>query len=82
MFFRGAGDRLQIVPVPWSCTATYRMPVATWRGMMTEHYPGGGWVRLSDETLDHLNRRRAARGHPSFDACIAELLEGAGEGDD
>ncbi len=82
VFFRGADDRLQIVPVPWSCTATYRMPVATWQAMMTDHYPGGGWIRLSDETLDRLNRRRAARGQPSFEACIAELLEGAGAGDD
>jgi Family of unknown function (DUF6084) len=82
VFFRGADDRLQMVPVAWSTTASYRMPVAAWQAMMTDHYPGGGWVRLSDDTLDRLNHRRATRGQPSFDACIAELLEGAGKGDD
>jgi hypothetical protein len=75
VFFRGRGDRLQVVPVPWSATAQYRMPVARWRAMIAEHYPGGGWIRVDDETLDALNDRRGERGLATFDACIAELLE-------
>ena len=43
--------------------------------MIAEHYPGGGWIRLSHETLEALNARRAARGLPSFDACVEELLD-------
>jgi hypothetical protein len=74
VFFRGR-ERLQVVPVSWSSTAKFRMPVAAWRAMMTEHYPGGGWIRLSEETLAALNERRAARGLPSFDACVQELLD-------
>ena len=62
----------------WSSTAQFRMPVATWRAMIAEHYPGGGWIRVSDETLAALNDRRGARGLPSFDACIDELLERRG----
>ena len=55
------------------------MPVAAWRAMIAEHYPGGGWIRLADDTLDGANDRRARRGLPSFDACVDELLEqGAG----
>ncbi len=75
VFYREPGGALQIAPVPWSRTAKFRMPIAAWRRMMAEHYPGGGWIRLSDETLARLNRRRAARGLPSFDACLEELLE-------
>jgi hypothetical protein len=74
VFFHGPA-KLQVIPVPWSSTAKYRMPVSAWRAMMAEHYPGGGWIRLSDETLSALNERRAARGLPSFDACIQELLD-------
>ena len=44
--------------------------------MIAEHYPGGGWVRVHQRTLAILNERRAARGLPTFDACIEELLEG------
>jgi len=76
VFFHGAQDRLQVVPVAWSSTAKYRMPIAAWRAMIGEHYPGGGWIRLSDETLEALNERRAERGLPSFDACVRELLDG------
>ena len=82
VFFYDADGRLQVVPVPWSRTAQFRMPLAAWQAMIAEHYPGGGWIRLSDETLDRLNRRRAARGQPSFEVSIAELLEEAGEGAD
>jgi hypothetical protein len=76
VFYRGPGDRLQVAPVPWSRTAQFRMPVDAWRETIAEHYPGGGWIRLGHDTLDALNGRRAARGLASFDACVAELLNG------
>jgi hypothetical protein len=74
VFYRSANSRLQVAPVPWSATARFQMPVAVWRAMIAEHYPGGGWIRLGHETLAALNARRAARGLPSLDACVAELL--------
>ncbi|MDQ6835251.1 MAG: DUF6084 family protein [Actinomycetota bacterium] len=76
VFFHGAGGGLQVSPVSWSSTAQYRMPVEVWRTMIAEHYPGGGWIRVSDDTLRALNARRAGRGLASFDACVAELLDG------
>jgi Family of unknown function (DUF6084) len=70
------GDgRLQMTPVPWSSSAQFAMPVAVWRAMIGEHYPGGGWIRVSDETLAALNARRAHRGL-TFDHCLQELLGG------
>lgn len=75
VFYRGGDGRLQMTPVSWSASAQFELPVAAWKAMIAEHYPGGGWVRLSDETLAALNTRRAARGLPSFDACVSELLD-------
>jgi hypothetical protein len=81
VFYRRQG-RVQVAPVPWSRTAQYRMPVAAWKAMIAAHYPGGGWVRLSEETLRALNERRAERGLASFDQCVRELLERQrGDGD-
>jgi len=77
VFYRGPGGRLQVAPIRWSASARHGMPVATWRAMIEEHYPGGGWVRVSDETLAALQARRAAGGLPSFDACLRELVEEA-----
>ena len=74
VFYREGGGRLQVAPVPWSRTAQFRMPIGAWRAMIAEHYPGGGWIRLADDTLCTLNERRAARGLPTFDACVKELL--------
>ncbi len=81
VFYRGAGGALQVTPVSWSSSARYRMPVQTWQAMIAEHFPGGGWIRVSDETLTALNDRRGARGLPSFDACIDELLAIAQDSD-
>lgn len=75
IFYRGADGGLQVVPVPWSASARYSLPVSAWRAMIAEHYPGVGWIRLSDETLRALQERRAARGLPTFDACVQELLD-------
>jgi hypothetical protein len=72
---RGDDGQVQVVLVPWTCSADWRMPIATWREMMDRHYPGGRWVRVQDDTLEALGRRKAQRGLHSYDACIAELLE-------
>jgi hypothetical protein len=74
VLYSGEGDRLQVAQVPWSCTARWRMPVEAWKKVMAAYYPGGGWVRLQMSTLDALLARKAAEGHHSFDALIAELL--------
>jgi hypothetical protein len=79
VFYRGPDGGLQVVPVPWSATAQFPMPIATWQAMIAEHYPGGGWIRLHEQTLAALNARRARRGLPSFDACVTELLEEVGD---
>ncbi len=81
VFYYGAGGRLQVVPVSWTNTAQYRMPVATWRAMIAEHYPGTGWIRVHEDTLEALNHRRAVRGLPSFDACLTELLRLVDDGE-
>jgi hypothetical protein len=74
VLYRGEHDHLQVVPVPWSCHAEWRMPVDAWRSAMDAQYPGGRWIRLAPETLDRLAARKAARGQHSFDACVADLL--------
>ena len=38
---------VQVGPVPWSEEATFRLPVATWRAAMDDHYPGSTFIRLS-----------------------------------
>ena len=74
LLYSGAGERLQVAQVPWSCTARYDMPVAAWKQAIADVYPGGGWVRLHTDTLDALAARKAAGSHHSFDDCVRTLL--------
>jgi hypothetical protein len=73
--YRGDDGRLQISLVPWSCSAEYRLPVATWHELIEHYYPATGWIALRKETLVALQREKAKRALPTLDACVAELLE-------
>lgn len=76
VLYRGDEDRLQVVLVPWSCSSRWSMPVAVWKRTIAAHYPGGGWVRLQEETLQALSQHRADRGLHSLDDAVRELLRG------
>lgn len=75
IFYAGEHDRLQIVHVPWSCTARYRMPIAIWHKAVAARFAQTGWIRLHQDTLDRLRRRQTERSAPSFDAVVSDLLE-------
>lgn len=78
VLYRGALDRLQMTPVPWSESARFAMPLGVWRDTMEHYFPGSGWIRLRDETLTALRRRAAERGLPTLEALVEEMLaEGA-----
>jgi Family of unknown function (DUF6084) len=74
VLYRGEDDRLQVVLVPWSCSARWRMPVDVWRRTIAAHFPGGGWIRLAHETLEALARRKAEAGAHTFDETVRALL--------
>jgi Family of unknown function (DUF6084) len=75
ILMRGEDGRVQVVSVPWSCTTTWRMPVVTWRDMMTRHYPGRSWVALGQDTVELLTEYRREHGLHSFDACVERMLD-------
>ncbi|MGZ4268778.1 MAG: DUF6084 family protein [Solirubrobacteraceae bacterium] len=78
VLYAGENDRLQVAPVPWSCSARWGMPVDAWRRAIRAVYPEGGWVRLTTPTLDALLAHKAAAGDHDLDATVARLLaEGA-----
>jgi hypothetical protein len=50
------------------------MPVAVWKRTIAAHYPGGGWIRLQEDTLEELQARKASQGAHSFDEVVRGLL--------
>jgi hypothetical protein len=67
--------RLQMSLVPWSCSAEFRLPVATWRELVEHYYPHTGWVTLQDRTLAAVQAEKRRRRLPTIDATVAQLLE-------
>ncbi|MFD9389342.1 DUF6084 family protein [Streptomyces sp. NPDC060000] len=82
MLFSGTaftGDAgFQVEPVPWDREAAFRMPVAVWREMVEQHFPGCGWIRLPRDTMDALLAYRSRRALPSWEATLKSLLDGGG----
>ncbi|WP_328476824.1 DUF6084 family protein [Streptomyces sp. NBC_00377] len=72
--FTGDGG-FQVEPVPWDREAAYRMPVATWREMVEQHFPGCGWIRLPRDTMEALLAYRSRRALPSWEATVRSLLD-------
>ncbi|MFF1442187.1 DUF6084 family protein [Streptomyces sp. NPDC058295] len=78
--FVGEGG-FRVEPVPWDREAVFRMPVATWREMVEQHFPGCGWIRLPRDTMDALLAYRSRHALPSWDATLKALLDGSGDTD-
>jgi hypothetical protein len=55
------------------------MPVAVWRELMDQYFPGAGWVRLDRDTLDALSRYKSTRGLTTWEAALGQLLAEAEE---
>lgn len=78
--FRVVDGRLVVEPVPWRTEVRVDLPVACWRAAMDAHFPGGGWLRLSDATLQALSAAKQQMGLPSYEQVVAQLLTGSGAG--
>ena len=72
--FLAQGDGFSVELIPWSCEATYRMPVSVWRDVVDAHFPGSAWLRCSRETLDALSEYKAEHALPTWDATLTALL--------
>ena len=75
--FAGPGG-FRVEPVPWDREAAFRLPVAVWREMVEQHFPGCGWLKLPRDTMDALLAFRSRQALPSWDATLRALLDGAG----
>lgn len=73
VFTRGSTG-FAVEQLSWNLEAAYRMPVAVWRSLMDQWFPGHGWVRLDREAIDALARFRASRGFTSWEETVTALL--------
>jgi hypothetical protein len=75
VFYESEDGRMQIVQVPWDRSPRFQMPIEVWRQTIDAAYPYRAWVPVHTETLEQLERLKAAAGLPTFDAAVRGLLE-------
>ena len=76
VFFLSARGELRTAQIPWESEATFRMPVRAWKDAIEYHFPGSAWLRLRDDVFERLVAYKARRALPTWEATIADLLEG------
>ncbi|MGQ0678830.1 MAG: DUF6084 family protein [Actinomycetota bacterium] len=74
IYYKGDEGQIQVVQVPWSTNAQFRMPIERWQAMVDFFYPNTGWIGLKRRTLDELLNYKASEGLSTFDACLSKLL--------
>jgi len=75
MLYAGPNRQVQVVHLPWTTSAEYRLPVATFKAMIKHHHGESGFALLHNDTLQALKKYKRDRGLHSFDACVVDLLE-------
>lgn len=77
VYYEATDGRLQMTQLPWDRSSRFDLPVEVWRETIDIHYPFRGWVPADKQTITRLERLKAKRGLPTFDAALTALLEDA-----
>ena len=81
VFYEDSAGAVQVVLIPWDRTVRFEMPVSAWQRMIAAHHPNRGWIPLATDTVERLRSLKARDGAPTFDACVADLLDCAEAGE-
>ena len=79
IFYQGSAGALQVAQISWEKEAEFRLPAATWRGLMDEYYPNSAWLCLRKDAFDRLDQFRRDHGLPTWEQALERLLAAAAE---
>lgn len=74
IFYEGADGALQVAQIAWEKEASFRLPAATWRGLMESYYPNSAWLCLRKDVFDRLNEYKSRQGLPTWEQALERLL--------
>ncbi|MGH7911423.1 MAG: DUF6084 family protein [Candidatus Dormibacteraceae bacterium] len=77
VFYRDEAGFLQVTRIPWSAEATHQLPVAVWRDLLQTYYPNTAYLTVRQDLFDELYAFRTARGLPTWERTLEELLAAA-----
>lgn len=74
----GPGGRgFSVQQVSWECEDHFDLPVPVWRGLISQHYPDSGWVRLRHDTVAALAAYKSEHGLLDMDEAVGALVDRA-----
>jgi hypothetical protein len=79
VFYAGPGGALRVASIAWDREAEFRLPVAVWRDMMDQFFPGAAWMRLGKDSFDRLYAYKVRQALASWEDTVDSLLHEAGE---
>lgn len=79
IFYESPPAGLQVEQISWEKEAYFRLPEATWRGLMDLYYPNSAWLCLRKDVFDRLSRFKSRQGIPSWEHAVERLLAASEE---
>ena len=74
VFYTSQENSLQVAPISWELEARCRVPLTTWREMMSAYYPNLVWIHLHRDTFDRLYQYKIEHGIPTWEQALEQLL--------
>jgi hypothetical protein len=74
VFYVGEEGELLVDQISWQKEASFRLPAATWRGLMELYYPNCAWLCLRKDVFDALAEYRSREGLPTWEHALERLL--------
>ncbi len=79
IFYQGEAGNLQIGQVSWSKEATYRFPVALWKGVIDSYFPNSAWIRMQKDVFDQLYQYKMTHDLLTWEEVLVRLLRASSE---
>ncbi len=74
IFYQGEVGNLQIGQISWSKEASYRLPVALWKGVIDTYFPNSAWIRMQKDVFDQLYEYKMTHGLLTWEEVLVRLL--------
>jgi hypothetical protein len=77
IFHEADDGALRVAQISWEKESTFRLPAATWRGLMDAYYPNTAWLCLRKDIFDRFDQYRSRRGLATPEMALERLLSAA-----
>lgn len=74
VFYASPESPLQVAPISWELEARHKLPVETWRELMSIYYPNSVWINLHRDTFERLYRYKMEHGIPTWEQALEQIL--------